>query len=978
MSNRPPEPAAEHAAVLLDKLVRLAECGSSQDILTLLAAEVRQNGQYAAARLLVRDDEGRFMPCHDHDPPPALDWLTALPDPPGVAARDDGRELVVSLSRTRPTLLWAALREPAERAAFLVPLSVLLHAAGRQLEHAYAFESLQAALTRQEHSERLQRALFDIADLAGADLAMSDMLRRIHAIVGTLMYAENFFIVRHYPESGWIRFLYYVDAVDDDPPAPDFEIPMRAVEHSLTWHLLHGGRALMGSSEDLRHKIEGPVKVIGPDSFDWLGVPMLREGRVEGGLVVQRYEPGTRFTEEDRAVLEFVGSHILTALERRESKDALENRVRVRTAELAQANAVLTDEIEERERAEKLQAALFQIAQLAGADIDQDAFYRRVHAVVGELVDARNFFIALLSEDGARLEFPYYVDETGGEALRTRPLGRGFSEYVIRSRNPLRGTKTELQGLIDSGEVVPVANGLPSEHWLGVPLFVGEEVIGLIVVQSYTADTAYEPADQELLGFVASQIANSLDRRRQAELLRRANADLERRVEERTRELREEIRMRESMQEQLKHQVMHDALTGLPNRGYLRDRLERLLARLKREPGHRFALLYLDVDRFKVINDSLGHLSGDEVLKEVSRRLLVCLRAQDIAARLSGDEFCILLEEIDVPTAVRVAERVIRTVAEPVRVAGKTLEPSISIGIAVSNAGYHTADEVLRDADMALYRAKETGRHRVVLFDDGLQKRAVDVLMLESELRTALAEDQFLPYFQPIMRLDSGAVVGYEALLRWQHPTRGLLGPGEFLSVAEECGLIEAIDWRMFELSCKQAAALCADGGHININVSARHLRRPDLHARLMELLRANGLNGSQLMIEVTEGMLLEQPELVRATLEKLAADGVHAALDDFGTGYSSLSYLHTFPLRVLKLDRSFVTELDRDGRGNSTAVVTAVVQLARALGMEVIAEGIETEYQRDAITAMGCWLGQGYLLAWPAPMNRWLAKFEP
>ncbi|HEX5756587.1 MAG TPA: EAL domain-containing protein, partial [Arenimonas sp.] len=259
-------------------------------------------------------------------------------------------------------------------------------------------------------------------------------------------------------------------------------------------------------------------------------------------------------------------------------------------------------------------------------------------------------------------------------------------------------------------------------------------------------------------------------------------------------------------------------------------------------------------------------------------------------------------------------------------------------------------------------------------FDDRLQKHAVDLLGMEVELRRALAENEFLPFFQPIVRLDSGEIAGFEALLRWQHPQRGLIAPGEFIGIAEELGRIEAIDWRMFELSCAQAVELTRDGRYLSINVSPRHFRRPDFYARLSEMLQRSGLGNAHLLIEVTEGSLLDQPEHVREVLEQMRVDGIASALDDFGTGYSSLSYLHTFPLRLLKIDRSFVNDLGPDGKGKSATVVAAVLELARALGMEVVAEGIETEGQRDALFAMGCRLGQGYLLGRPAPLQHWLA----
>ncbi|RNF83656.1 EAL domain-containing protein [Lysobacter psychrotolerans] len=878
--------------------------------------------------------------------------------------------LAIPLPRSEAVVL-VDLDSPRHVQPFLDGAAGRLHVIDQRLRSALEIVALHGTMARLEHSEQVQRALFAISDLAGSDRDMPDLLKGIHAIVGTLMYAENFFIVGLDAEHDMIRFLYFVDV--EDPLPEDVRFSER--EGTLTWYLLHDGKALRGDSEQLARQASGPVRNVGTDSYDWLGVPMVRDGEVRGAVVVQSYQPGIAYSAEDEALLEFVGSHILTALDRKRNQDDLERSVQQRTLELADANRGLQLEVVERKRAERLQAALFQIAQLATADITEEAFYGSIHDVVGKLLNAKNFFIALLSDDHRQLAFPYFVDE-----LQTnhpaRPLGRSLSEYVLRHARPLLvDDRKQVEALIEQGEIeiAPDTTGPAAKSWLGVPLVLGEEAFGLVAVQSYEPSIVYGPADQELLGFVASQIANSLNRRHAAQIQQQAYAHLEERVQERTHELRKEIHERERIQDQLEHEVLHDALTGLPNRSHLRGRIERVLARLRESPHRRCGLLYLDVDRFKVINDSLGHLAGDEVLKEVARRLQECVREPDLVARLSGDEFAILLEDVDVPaTAIKVAQRVLDAIGVPMQIAGKTLEPSASVGIAVGNDHYHNADELLRDADTALYRAKATGRKRYELFDETLQRSAIDVLAMEGELREALQNDRFVPHFQPIVRLDDGGLVGHEALLRWVHPVRGLLGPPDFLQVAEDSGSIEAIDWRMFELSCTLATRFPEDT-YMSINVAPRHFRGDDFDVRLLAVVRDSGLAPSRLLIEVTEGSLLDNPVRVRATLDRLQAQGVGAALDDFGTGYSSLSYLHTFPLRMLKIDRTFVAALGEEGKDNSALVIAAVLALARALGMGVVAEGIESTEQRQALLALGCEFGQGHLFGRPAPIEHWL-----
>jgi diguanylate cyclase (GGDEF)-like protein len=394
---------------------------------------------------------------------------------------------------------------------------------------------------------------------------------------------------------------------------------------------------------------------------------------------------------------------------------------------------------------------------------------------------------------------------------------------------------------------------------------------------------------------------------------------------------------------------------------------------MRREPTAGFGLLYVDVDRFKLLNDSLGHGAGDAVLEEVARRLGACVREPDVVARLAGDEFAILLENVEMPeTATKVAQRVLRTMAGPLEVRGRMLQVTASIGIAIVDARYADSDQVLHDADIALYRAKDAGRGRFELFDQAMQHSAMDALELEQALRRALAAEEFEPWLQPVVRLDDGRRIGYEALMRWRHPVRGLLAPAEFLGVAEDSGLIEDIDWQVYRKAMEQARGLLSDAACLSLNVSPRMFRDEDFSARLLSLVRDIGLDPRRVRVEVTEGTLLREPEKVVQTLHRLREAGVDAALDDFGTGYSSLSHVHRFPLRTIKIDRSFIAALDTDPR-RATAMIEAILALGRALDIEIVAEGVETEAQRAALEMMGCECGQGYLFGRPQPVAHWL-----
>jgi diguanylate cyclase (GGDEF)-like protein len=884
-----------------------------------------------------------------------------------TALADGGMEYALPLGEDQDCRLALALRIPhrldREAQAELFQAVALF---AQRLPAALELERLHAAVQRLEEAERLQRALFRIADLAGSGSEMGEVLEAIHRVVGELMYAENFFIALYSPEHDGLYFPYFRDIEDIDPPPVDRIYPMLEYRGSLTAYVLRTGRSLMGPSAELVDAIGSAPVGFGPQSVDWLGVPMPRGAEVMGAVVVQSYSEAHRYSEKDRALLTFVAQHIATALERKLAQEQLERRVDERTDALRR-------EVEERQRGERLQRALFRIAELGSTAETLEEFYAAVHAVVGELLYAGNFYIALLSDDGRQISFPYSVDEFD-VSRAPRRLGHGLTEYVLRSGKPLLADRDTIERMARQGDVV--SHGTLSTTWLGVPLICDEQTVGVLAVQSYDRSHRYSAKDQELLTFVSYHIANALMRKRAADSLKAANAELERRVAERTealyeanRDLREQITQRERIEQQLKHDALHDALTGLPNRPHLLERLGGCLERLAQLPQRRFAVLFLDLDRFKVINDSVGHLVGDELLKEAGRRIADVLRDWGLVARLGGDEFAVLLETIECEQdATDLASRIIEVLSEPIRIAGKELYTSTSIGIAFSHPRYRTPEELLRDADVALYRAKAEGRRRYELFDETLRREAISQLELEGNLRRAVARAEFEPFFQPIVRLADAGLVGYEALLRWRQPSGGVLEPAAFLELAEESGLAESIDWQIYELAFAQSHGLLREGAFVSVNVGARHFHSARFVQRLLDLIARYELPATQLRVEVTERTLLEDPPQVLKTLHALREAGVRVALDDFGTGYSSLSYLHRFPLHAIKIDRSFVSALGPESPASSMAVLRAICSLAQSLDLELIAEGIETPAQRLLLTSLGCAYGQGFLFSRARP----------
>ncbi len=430
----------------------------------------------------------------------------------------------------------------------------------------------------------------------------------------------------------------------------------------------------------------------------------------------------------------------------------------------------------------------------------------------------------------------------------------------------------------------------------------------------------------------------------------------------------EEVTPRKQSEMRLSHQGMHDALTGLPNRLLLVDRLRQAVARESRS-DMALAVLMIDVDNFKVVNESLGHEAGDNLLIALGNRLRRHLRQSDTAARLGGDEFVVIVEDCQSEAqALVLATRIAADLALPCRLADTDVCVSASIGVALGQRGA-TAEELLRNADIAMYRAKQHGKDRAEIFDDELHARAVARLDTEVQLRTALAEGQLRVFYQPILDLDLGRVDGLEALVRWQHPDRGLLLPAEFLEVAEQSGLIVPIGAWVLAEACRDAASWQAGRGEpltVAVNLSMRQLERGDFAQTLAAVLAETGLDPAALHLEITESLFLEATMSTRTDLAAIAAQGVGLGIDDFGTGYSSMLYLKRFPVTFLKVDRTFVAGLGIDSE--DTAIVEAVIRLGQALGLDTIAEGVETCEQYERLMALNCDHVQGHYVAAPAP----------
>jgi diguanylate cyclase (GGDEF)-like protein/PAS domain S-box-containing protein len=432
----------------------------------------------------------------------------------------------------------------------------------------------------------------------------------------------------------------------------------------------------------------------------------------------------------------------------------------------------------------------------------------------------------------------------------------------------------------------------------------------------------------------------------------------------------QDITDRKRAEERLLHEAFHDVLTGLPNRALFMDHLKLSVERGKRREDRLFAVLFLDLDRFKIINDSLGHMVGDQLLVGIARRLEICLRPGDTVARLGGDEFTVLLEDLSsVTEAIDVADRLQKALALPFNLNGHEVFTTVSIGIALSTTGYDRPEEVLRDADTAMYRAKVLGKARHEVFDKTMHTLAMNLLQMETDLRRAIERKEFVLHYQPIVALETGAISGFEALIRWRHPERGFVPPSEFVQIAEETGLIIPIGQWVLEEAGRQIREWQEQFPQypplqISVNLSSKQFVNSNLIDQIRKVIADSGIDPYSLKLELTESMVMENFDTAIEMLKQLRKLGIELSIDDFGTGYSSLSYLHRFPISTLKIDRSFVSCMN--DLNENAEIVRTIVMLARSLKMNVVAEGVETMDQLSQLALLECEYGQGYYFSKP------------
>ena len=821
-----------------------------------------------------------------------------------------------------------------------------------------------ALLNKYQKLQDRYTALFKLNQLSVDCANISTFYEQVHQSIASVMSANNFYIVLYDQMLSTLELVYHVDEKDEMERRV---YPLSDFDGSMTCYVIETGQALLATPEVIAQlEQEKKIKSVGAVGIDWLGVPLMHDGFVIGVMVVQSYSAATRYQDSERDLLEFTAQHIVTALSRLQDRGRLQAAVDARTQELMK-------QIRDREKAELLQESLYRISELTNdPDLDIDTFYSLVHNIVGQLLNAENFYIAKYNSADDELFFAYFFDQKQSnytEKFKPRKLSNHFTELVLGSGETVLLDQQAMLTLHQQGKTIKPDADVVS--WLGVPLIESGEVLGAMVLQSYQQSVRFTEQDAELLRFVSRHVASAMQRREIADYERKAHELLEHQVKLRTVALEDEIKQRKMAEEKLKHAASHDILTGLPNRAVFIDLLNHAIACNKRRPDFKFAVLFLDLDRFKVVNDSLGHHAGDMLLKAISVELINIVREQDTVARLGGDEFVILIEDLESnDKAYEIAQRITELLSAPFTIENQSVFIGTSIGVLINNKRYDSADNMLRDADIAMYHAKDKGKGRYEVFDSSMHKKVQNALSLETDIREAIDNSEFTPYFQPIVQMIDGKIIGFEALARWQSDKRGFVFPNDFIPLAEETNLVMAIDFQILEKSCQQLKLwqerLGVDHLYVSCNLYCNHFFSLSLPQDIKAIIDKTGVQPQQIRVELTERALLESNDLVLENMRALNKMGVKILLDDFGTGYSSLSYLHRFPLDVLKIDRSFIENVHE--RGNHQAIIKTIIDLAANLNMATVGEGIENKEDAKLLTSMGCIYGQGYYYYKPLP----------
>ncbi len=848
--------------------------------------------------------------------------------------------------------------------------------------------------------EKNQSALAKISEIAGTVNKLSDLFTGVHDAISDLMPANNFYISLHDLEKDLLVFPYFVDEFDPPPP------PQR-LQRGLTEYVLRSGKPLLVTPEKFDQLVaEKEVENLGAPSIDWLGVPLKIQDHTIGIMAVQSYTEGVRFSANDLSFLSFVAPHVAMAIEKKRAEEELQKQHDlISTIFASSPNAILVTDTETK-IIDCNQAEIELVGQTSKAEL---MGRYALEFVVEEERPRVMEDLQRLQADGIIKNVEYTIYGKNGKYSTIQ-----LSASVINDHPNNR--KLIVNFIIDITEKKEAEKALRTSEERHALAMAGAND-GLWDWDLQAHKIYFSPRWKKMLGYEEVEICDEPE-----EWLKRVHPDdlsalisaieshlaclnpqleIEHRIRHKDGTYHWVLvrglaisspgnpphRMAGSMtditkiklnESRLIHEALHDKLTGLPNRALFLDRLSQSIKRSRRHNEIYFAVLYLDLDRFKVVNDSLGHLAGDQMLISIARRLEAALRVEDTVARLGGDEFVVLLNDLKDPIeVVQVANRIQQELSAPYTIEDQQVFTTCSIGITLGSNSYTKPEEVLRDADTAMYQAKSRGGGRYEMFDRQMHAQAVALLHLESDLRCALDMQQFRLFYQPIVNLTTGIVSGAEALIRWDHPQNGMVFPGKFIPLAEETGLIIPIgDW-VLRTACSQITEwkkTSKKGMKVAVNMSARQFQNKQLSKHISDLLTEFNVPSCQLVIEITESTDLAQMDKIENILWELKELGVGISIDDFGTGYSSLHTLRRLPTNFLKISQSFIGDIGN--HKNNDLITASIIDMAHNLGMEVVAEGVETKEQLDFVMKHNCDHLQGFLTSPAIPPEIFSKKF--
>lgn len=668
-------------------------------------------------------------------------------------------------------------------------------------------------------------------------------------------------------------------------------------------------------------RLKGDYLVDDKSRLSELSVPILFQNKVLGVIDSENTKPHF-YTELHRRYLEILAGILASKITFNSNINKLE------------------DSYRSLEKTKMLSDTFLLISELTYHSTTIENFYLGLYKIIAKQVNTHSFFVVLLDTDQNKYSCPYLHDEQKGGEFDTSIDHQKMSETliaeVISAQQPRLAGFDELEKRIKEGRMVN--RGPQVYSWLAVPFQITSSLQGAIALQSYDPQKLFHENDKEFLTFLGQHISTAIDQK-----------------------LKDQA---------LQYQVLHDSVTGLASRSLFLNRLEHAFDRSARSETPEIAVLFIDFDDFKLINDNFGHQAGDDILKVAAQRMQTQLRSSDTLARIGGDEFAILLEDLDNETmAMTVSQRLLNVMKQPIDTAKKSIVASISIGIGLQDDKVTAFEDLLKNADHAMYHAKNKGKNSIQVYESSLHQSVLSARKILQELKVALKEKQLLFYYQPIVDLKSSRVVGFEALMRWQHPQKGLITPEEFIQIAEQNNLIREIDSQLFDNVAKQLIhwkTLTNEHFYISVNISSQRFVDSKLLTEIKAVLQKYELPKNSIVVELTEHILMKNIAKARNLFYQMKMLGIKVSLDDFGTGYSSLSYIHQLPFDVIKIDRSFVSHIS--AQITEHPIISIIVSLAKTLNIDIVAEGIESAQQLKFLKDMDCDYGQGYYLSKPMP----------